>query len=1024
MARRMVPLILVLSLSATACAAESRLGSLGRNDTVVTREEDPVALDALADEAAARVAKDDALQQSVSVLTDAVDALEARPVADPSLPSRVATVESLASAAASTASEASDEAELAKNTADAAKTAADAAKATADSAKTTASTAKTVADAANETADAAKASATEAVASAANAETVAAGAVATANAAAPAATVSALTSRVVALEERPVTDTTLAARVDAVEESVETVSADVDDVAAIAAAASSDAQTALATANRAAATADAAHAAADSTLSTAQTALARADSAKTAATEAAAAAAAAETLASSASATAAAAAPASTVSALANRVAALESAEPSGGISATELAVEVSARISGDADLSARIDALDAAKAEKTALNTLTSRVDDVTADASEAQAAASNAAAAAATATTAATAAHAAANAAADTANQAVTKATAAETTAAEALALREMAETASQNAEDALTAAETARQDAASAQSAVRLLDSELADEVALNQSRQKFAVTRYNVTDVSTKDVTNNSWNKYAHRVTTTPLYFDKNTVGNYAAPLKIALGNGLTLTTETSEYAYWGAKIEVKESVLTEVENASARIDEHDEVLTSLEPVALTGWVSPKDWTLTVSPGEEVVAVDAVSTVVTNALGQVRGLTTETVTTSASKVVAVTPLEKVFDGTIVPCKTDQTWTCDGATVTATATAWENVATVSAATEGLYRVVAYSAGDGRTRDAWIQLRAKTKVSEIDAYLEDTEAYRKAANDAVLAALNARDTSSTVASGVTAAVAVDDAYITERFGTWRTDAPLAPKFFAMMDPRNYWGPEPVVVAPNFAVTAAHWNPPQQKIFRLDALDGSGELGFYRTTLGVALAEWAKENGYSDEEIRLANIADLWVWKFSPYTGYGDPAVAVPDEIIPFVIDPAGVDYYYGGSLSGIACYSPTQNGYLSYAVLGNDYGSWWTAFGRTPGVAAGRADIVAALSPPLCAQVYGGDSGRPILMIHDNSPVILSVFWSAGGGASLVTGADILDDFISKNSNGAQSLKRITAPVTTSEE
>ncbi|MBR6802442.1 MAG: hypothetical protein IKM62_01325 [Kiritimatiellae bacterium] len=411
-----------------------------------------------------------------------------------------------------------------------------------------------------------------------------------------------------------------------------------------------------------------------------------------------------------------------------------------------------------------------------------------------------------------------------------------------------------------------------------------------------------------------------------------------------------------------------------------------------------PSADTGWVSPGDWTLSVTPAEVSTLVSAETVVWTNAVQQVIGTATTSTTSSAPKMVALEMLD------VSQPPPEVTFVCDGATLTRSENAQS--ALVSAETEGLYRLSATD-DSGRVRSAYLSLRApevSTKLEEI--YLADVPGTARAAvNDALLAALQTRDTSTTVQSGITAAVATGDQCF-DASGAPLASAPLAPKFFCCVEPSRSWGPDAVAVAPHFAVTAAHWKPPQAKTATFRTPEGVSAT--VSGSWGISLVEWAQQRGYAAAEIRDANLGDIWVWQFDTGT--------IPDACIPYVLDRSGWEHYYHGDLSGIACYAITQNGYLSFGqLLRPDAGAYSIGL-FSPRYT--RADLLATLSPPACARIYGGDSGRPVMMIHEGEPVLLSTFRTAGSGPSLLKACEILDDLIKTRSGGTESLKRISAP------
>jgi hypothetical protein len=263
------------------------------------------------------------------------------------------------------------------------------------------------------------------------------------------------------------------------------------------------------------------------------------------------------------------------------------------------------------------------------------------------------------------------------------------------------------------------------------------------------------------------------------------------------------------------------------------------------------------------------------------------------------------------------------------------------------------------------------------------------------------MLSVLAARDRSHTVAVGQTSAVASCDKAFngTKPLST----APLAPAYFCMVEPKTSWGPDAVAVAPHFAVTAAHWQPSATKTATFVTPEGS--VSTVSGSTGTSLTAWARANGYSESEIDEADIDDIYVWHFSSGT--------IPDACIPYVMDLKARNTYYKDDLYGIIAYTITQNGYLSFAPLLAADGSRY-AFG-TFNATTTRADMLEQLAPACCATIYGGDSGRPVLMIHEEKPVLLSTFWTAGSGPSFVKACDILDAYIHQQSGGTEALKRI---------
>lgn len=407
---------------------------------------------------------------------------------------------------------------------------------------------------------------------------------------------------------------------------------------------------------------------------------------------------------------------------------------------------------------------------------------------------------------------------------------------------------------------------------------------------------------------------------------------------------------------------------------------------------------TGWVSPGDWTLSVTPAEEYAVIDSSVVVWTNNVQQVIGTATSSTLSAAAKMVSLEMLDVAQPAPTV------SFACEGATITRGDNAQS--ALVTAEAEGLYRVSATD-DTGRMRTAYLSIRAKEKSTTVEqAYLADVPGTARAtANDAMLAALQTRDTSTTVQSGITAAVATGDLCF-DASGAPLSMAPLAPRFFCGVEPSRAWGPDAVAVAPHFAVTAAHWNPAQVKTATFRTPEGASVT--VSGTYGISLVEWARQRGYSESEIRDADLADIWVWQFDNGT--------IPETCIPAVLDRSAWEHYYRSDLTGVACYAVTQNGYLSFGELLHPDGGAYSIGSFTP--ERTRADLLATLSPPACALIYGGDSGRPVMMIHEGEPVLLSTFWTAGSGPSMIKACNILDDLIKTRSGGTESLKRISAP------
>ena len=447
-----------------------------------------------------------------------------------------------------------------------------------------------------------------------------------------------------------------------------------------------------------------------------------------------------------------------------------------------------------------------------------------------------------------------------------------------------------------------------------------------------------------------------------------------------------------TTVTDALA---AQVAGKQNQLTAGENVTLA---EDGTISATCPSAETGWVSPGDWTLAVTPAEEYAVIGSSVVVWTNNVQQVIGTATSSTLSAAAKMVSLEMLDVAQPAPTV------SFACEGATITRGDNAQS--ALVTAEAEGLYRVSATD-DSGRMRTAYLSIRAKEKSTTVEeAYLADVPGTARAtANDAMLAALQTRDTSTTVQSGITAAVATGDLCF-DASGAPLSTAPLAPRFFCQVEPSRAWGPDAVAVAPHFAVTAAHWNPAQAKTATFRTPEGASVT--VSGTYGISLVEWARQRGYSESEIRDADLADIWVWQFDNGT--------IPETCIPAVLDRSAWEHYYRSDLTGVACYAVTQNGYLSFGQLLHPDGGVYSIGSFTP--ERTRADLLATLSPPACALIYGGDSGRPVMMIHEGEPVLLSTFWTAGSGPSMVKACNILDDLIKTRSGGTESLKRISAP------
>lgn len=424
-----------------------------------------------------------------------------------------------------------------------------------------------------------------------------------------------------------------------------------------------------------------------------------------------------------------------------------------------------------------------------------------------------------------------------------------------------------------------------------------------------------------------------------------------------------------------------------------------------------------WVHPGDWTLGVHPLDDTVVEDSATNVSTNVLGQIVGTRSLTVTQGNTVSVSPQPLDQLPTGT-APEALTYTLISGPATLSTDG----NGATLTATGDGLARV---SATDGTaTRTVMTSFRQDvTDYAEVITYLGDSDGTARAGvNDAFLAVLQARDTSVTIPSGVTPAVAACD-YLYATTGTAPTafspTLPLDSSLCCMVDTKvSQYGQRHFAVAPHFALTAAHWWP--GGVGRTGRwLTPDGIVATTTTTGGVRLRDWAIANGYTTEE--ASAVSDIYVFTTDN---------AIPDACIPYVIDRPAIDAIFGGSLRGINCYAVTQNGYLTYSYYTSDVGNSWASPGLLTPSSLGhsnlpcRSDIALLLAPSYAAQIYGGDSGMPIFFVYDGKPVVTSLFWTAISGSSLVTGADILDAYIRQASGGAESLKRITIPSEVSEE
>ena len=424
-----------------------------------------------------------------------------------------------------------------------------------------------------------------------------------------------------------------------------------------------------------------------------------------------------------------------------------------------------------------------------------------------------------------------------------------------------------------------------------------------------------------------------------------------------------------------------------------------------------------WLSPGDWGLQVDPLADTITAGEATIVSTNSWGQIYSTRTTTLTRGNQVRIYPVPIDELTTGVLPESFTFTL--VDGPATLATS---GNSATLTATGAGVARVTATA--EGRTRSALAPLRQDTTVStEGTFYSSDVaDSARGAANDALATALDARDTTETVASGVTPAVATCD-YLFAQTGTTPTaysaDLPVAAALVAFVDTGvSQYGQRQFAIAPHFTLTAAHWYPAGVgRVGRF--LPPTGQATTVTTTGGVYLRDWAVANGFTAAE--ASAVSDVYVFKTD---------TAIPDACIPYVLDEPGLESLFSGSLKGVGCFAITQNGYLAYSAYSNASGSTWHAFGRlteeaiVDGQTDIRDDIAQDLANGAIAQIYGGDSGLPIFFVHDGKPVVTSLFRSTGGGSSLVTGADILDAYIKAASDGAESLKRVTYTAPTNQE
>ncbi len=881
-------------------------------------------------------------------------------------------------------------AESAQSVAESASVSASDAVATADSAKASASTASLAADGARVIAQSAVSTAQSARATAESALAKASSVEKTANAAATASDVAVLSERVTALEGRPSGDSGLSERIAKVEASISTVSETATAASAAAASASTVAESAKTTATAASATAESAKTSASTAQALAESAASAAEKAQSAASEASTTASAALSKVSTVEKTANAAATAAAVATLSDRVTSLEN-RPSGGVSDADLAAETSARKAADADLSARIESVANNAAGKATVATLQAQlsslqwdVSDNTTAISAAQKTASDAAAGVATAQS-------KANTAASDAATALTRANAADATAstigaqvAEIHAIAAEAETAV-NSVTAL--AQQAATDAEAAYRATNWVTNDVATIKADYKELRSGVIARARTEWFSfTNQNSHLGWPGTTNRKS--EIFINNYTYDG--AYMTVQTGDGLKHSSEP-----WG------EGYRRYIEVDWSYVDD-------------TSWIYRNAWTLQASPAGVTQSVSNATVSTTDEFGRVMSTATVTTTTTQDAAVEVVIVDPLGDPPIIT-----SWSgSEGATISQLDGAMG--ASVSASEMSLVEVSAYDYRSKSTQSVFVPIRQSSSTSvEQTVYAADVPGTARAtANDAILTALAQRDASSTVASGVTPAVASSD-FIFAQPGirpTFAAQSPLATSFVNFSQTDIIWRVSCVPVSPHYAVTASHWfdRKDWSSVGPMYAPStGNGE--YFSIAEGVDLSAWARANGYSESEINEARIADLYVYRVT--SSYAAGPEAFEDGIIPYVMDRSALDYYYGGSLEGVACYALTQNLCLSYSAFSSPYGDRWSPFGREYDPKVVRADILGGLAN--CARIYGGDSGRPICMVHDNKPVVVSVFSTREKGPSLTCGAQILDAFIQQHSGGTESLKRISAPT-----
>lgn len=882
----------------------------------------------------------------------------------------------------------------------------------ADAASETALAAKTASDTASLAADGAHVIAQSAVSAAQTARTTAEAALTkasavekTANAAATASSVSALTERVADLEANttatPSSVAALQQRVETVETAVATASETAETASEAAETARTTAESAKATAQTALATAESAKTTASTVSATAFAAQSAAEKAQSDAQSASATAQNALAKASTVEKTANAAATATTVAALTDRVTVLEN-RPAGGVADADLAAETSARKAADADLSARIESVASNAAGRATVTALQSQVSALQADVISNSAAIASVEKTAASAVASAATAQSKANIASADAASAVSRAVAAETMATNAHAtvssIGEQIADIHAIAEEVQT---TAVNVSALAQQAA--IDAENAAKASASVTNDvKVLYERDTLLDNAIAERAKTQWfsfhNNYSHLgfpgTSNSASELMINDYGMTGAYTTVRIGKGLKHITDTS----------------------SGSVKRHIEVDLDALGINDSSWVHKKDWQLTAYPAEKMVTVKNASGEVENEIGQIMSTATVTRTESLSRGLQTAYVDPTSSGV----KTIASWSAPEA-VTVVPT-YDGAAIVSTSVPGLYNVTATDSA-GVVRELFVPfVEAVTTEQSSSVYAADVEgSYRKMANDAILSYLQARETNAKESAGITKEVASDDRvfYWNGNYQNYSyTSGSLPRKYVLFANVADTWGPPAVPVAPHYAITAAHWNPGVDRIFnyfpRLSGTDRWSMAG----SEGVALADWARQNGYSEEEIAAANISDIFVYRMDG-NGSSSPQ-AFPNDNIPYVLDQSALDYYYNGSLEGIACYTITQDRLVSYAMYNRARGESWCGFGVEYDPQFTRSDIRDLLTPSYCTKIYGGDSGRPILFLHEGEkPVLTSIFWTAEYGSSLVGGCDILNAYIQQHSGGTESLRIISAPT-----